>query len=167
MTRAEVLVGLLGDFLPAELLDFMEGLGEDSCCGVVSSAGDCEGTGAAATGVGTSSSGGESSSLGMLGGRLTMAAVKAILCCDEVKVAVHVDEYCTVSFTGLANVGITECGAGKGAPKAGGNIAGPVEGNAREVFKLGGGNKLTGLTNCDVSEKEGNGSGGKGMPCWR
>lgn len=93
-------MGLLGDFLP-ELFDLMEGLGDERVLlwGGVSS------TGGGAAGA-TSSSGGDSTSLGILGGKFTIAAVSAMLCCEDVNVAVQAEEYWTFS-TGFGKVGST------------------------------------------------------------
>lgn len=58
--------------------------------------------------------------------------------------AVHGGGKCIDSSVGLGMGGITECGAGNGAPYEGGNIAVPGEGNGIGVFMFGGGNKDTG-----------------------
>lgn len=143
VTLAEDLVGLLGDFLPAELFDFNEVLGDGKvlfAVGVVLlTTGEGGTSSAIVLGVkdgrlhaGGSKGGTKSCSSNCctidFGGRLTMAAVNAILCCEDVKAAVQAaDEKAIGSSTGFGMGGI-EWELGKGAPKGGNIVPGPEVG---------------------------------------
>lgn len=145
VTLADDLVGLLGDFLPAELFDFNEVLGDGNVLLAVGvlllTAGD--GATSSVTDVvvvlGVVDAGGSkggtrrcssnccSTVLGADGGRFTMAAVNAMLCCDDVKAAVQGEGKGMGSSTGFGMGGIV-WELGKGAPKEGGNIVPVPEG---------------------------------------
>lgn len=121
MNLADVLVGFEGDFFPAGVEE--ADLTEPSVAGEVLLTMGAMLTGTLTGDCGTSSFCGNgtwghssSSGLGVVGGTDTMAAVRAMLCDEEVKAAVHELGKWTVSSVDFGMGGITEWGAGKGAP---------------------------------------------------